>query len=303
MPTPNEQRRWLVTGATGQLGGHVAAYLCRHRPDDCFLALSGRSEIPVPGAVTVRAGLTTVSSLRQVVLATRPTHIIHLAAMTAVSDAFSNPELAQRTNVDATRVLAEAASNTSARMVYSSTDMVFDGDHAPYAETAAPNPLSEYGRSKHAAERALEGRPRVLTVRIPLLFGSPVTPRKTTFYNQLKSLWAGEPLKLFRDEYRTPLWLPDAAACLVALAESDLDGLIHLAGPQRLSRLELMAQCASALGVPNPKLIAISRSEVAVPEPRPGDLSLDDSRLRRLRPDLPRTPVADAMRMESTTTT
>lgn len=302
MPTPNEQRSWLVTGASGQLGGHVAAYLCRHRPVDRLVALSGRSRTLVDGAATVRAALTDLSALRQAVLATRPTHIIHLAAMTAVSDAFANPDLAQRTNVDATRALAEAAEEVSAKMVFSSTDMVFDGDHAPYAEAAAPNPLSEYGRSKLAAERALEGRPRVLTVRIPLLFGLPVTPRKTTFYNQMQSLWAGEPLKLFRDEYRTPLWLPDAAACLVALAESDLDGLIHLAGPQRLSRLELLAQCASALGVPNPKLIAISRSDVAAPEPRPEDLSLDDSRLRRLRPDLPRTTVADAMRMESSPT-
>jgi len=210
--------------------------------------------------------------------------------MTAVGACHADPLLAERINRDATRILAESAAACGARMVFTSTDMAFAGDNAPYRPDDAPDARSCYGRSKVAAERAIAAVPGVLIVRIPLLFGRPRTPRSTTFERQVAALRSGAPLRLFTDEYRTPLFLEDAARALVALAQSDLGGVVHVAGPERMSRYELIERVARRLGIDRPKLEPCSRLSIDAAEPRPEDLSLDGSGFVERYPELaPRT--------------
>jgi dTDP-4-dehydrorhamnose reductase len=282
MPT----ERWLVTGASGQLGGHVVAQLARDAARPTIRALTGRQNLDFQGVDTARVDLSDLDVLRQSVSEFAPTHIVHLGAMTVVSDCLKNPDDAQRVNVDATRTLAESAASLGARLVFSSTDMVFDGDHAPYRESDPPQPLSHYGRTKAAAEAALAEFDDALVVRIPLLFGFSITPRQTTFGKMVSALRAGEPLRLFTDEFRTPVWLVDAARALIGLARSDEHGLLHVAGPERLSRFDLIGRCADLLGINAPALEPISRLDIEAGEPRPADLSLDGSRFNRHFPAL-----------------
>ncbi len=123
--------------------------------------------------------------------------------------------------------------------MYVSTDLVFDGEHAPYREDDPPAPLSVYGRSKAHAETALQAFPRIAIVRVSLLYGPSLTDRPTVLDRQRQAILAGEPLTLFDDEWRTPLDLPTAARALLAVAESDYTGILHVGGLERLSRLEM----------------------------------------------------------------
>jgi dTDP-4-dehydrorhamnose reductase len=290
---------WLITGSTGQLGGHLLAALARDPAPKRVMAHRHREGPPVhPAESTSVADLLDTAALTSMIDALRPTHIFHTAAMTAVSDCHADPAAARRANTDATRTIAAAAQVVGARLIFTSTDMVFAGDAAPYRETDPPNPLSEYGCTKAAAERELAAFPNTLTVRIPLLFGTPRNERRTTFAAQLAALQSGQPLKLFADEFRTPLWLPDAAAALVALARSDLAGVIHLAGPQRLSRLEMIEQVAAAREIDHPTIVPVSRLSVPSAEPRPADLSLDAARFLAQFPRLAPRSVRDAMQHE-----
>ena len=281
--------RWLVTGAAGQLGSHVVRQLVTDARVGALLALARRPDVGTPGVPAQCLELTDFEVVRSTVRDFAPTHVVHLAAMTAVADCWQRPAEAERVNVAATRVLAEAADG--ARFVFSSTDMVFDGTAAPYHETDPPCPLSHYGRTKAAAEQVLAGLPGTLIVRIPLMYGFPYARRKTTFAQQMTALRSGTPLRLFTDEYRTPVWLADAARALIALARSDLTGVIHVAGPQRLSRYELIAQCARLLGLPTTPLVPISRLDIPAAEPRPADLSLDGRRFNELFPALAPRPL------------
>lgn len=304
-PHPDRPQRWLITGASGQLGGHLLRLLTE--PSDTpreILALAGQGPVFEPPAPAVgpaaeltilRLDLRDLDALRETVAVFAPTHVVHVGAMTAVGDCLQRPADAARINTDATRELALAAARRGARFVFSSTDMVFAGDAAPYRETDAPRPLSHYGRAKSAAERALRGVDNALVVRIPLLWGRPCTDRSNTFMTQLAALRAGRPLKLFTDEFRTPIHVADAAAALIALAESPLTGTIHVAGSERLSRYEMIRRVAAALGIAEPKLEAISRLSIESPEPRPADLSLDATRFRALFPALPIRPVGAAI--------
>lgn len=283
--------RCLVTGASGQLGGHVVRRLLALGVDT--VAWVGRSGPAIAGAECRQVDLADAAAVERALRAARPTLVLHLGAMTAVGDAFANPDLARRINVDATRTLAQTADALGARLVYASTDMVFDGEHPPYAEDAPPGPLSVYGRSKLEGEAEVGRFPKHAALRIPLMYGQSVTARDTTFARQVAALRRGERMELFDDEFRTPVSLSDAAAAVVGLGQSEEGGVWHLAGPERLSRLDMVRRFAAALRLPAGGLVGVSRRSVTFPEPRPADLSLDGQRFNRRFPDLVPRPIAE----------
>ncbi|MBI5864829.1 MAG: SDR family oxidoreductase [Planctomycetes bacterium] len=286
---------WFVTGASGQLGGHVLRALENDNARKRVVALVRDGGLAASRAAIAPGDLLNPSGLRSAVLAAEPTHVLHVGAMTAVGDCFARPDDARTANTEATRTIAAAAAECGARLVYCSTDMVFAGDHAPYCESDQTRPLSHYGRTKADGERAALECDGAVAARLPLLFGFPCTPRRTTFCAQVDALRAGQPLRLFTDEYRTPLWLEDAARALIALARSTDTGVVHVAGPQRLSRYEMIVETARALGVNAPNLTPISRLDIEAPEPRPADLSLDGSAFLKRHPGFSPRSIADAL--------
>lgn len=288
-------QRWLITGASGQLGSHVVRQLAAAGGDRTLLALAGRHEVGTAGVDVRRVDLADLDALRDAVTAFKPTHVVHLGAMTAVGDCHAHPAQSECINVQATRVLAETVAESRARLVFSSTDMVFGGEAAPYRESDPPRPLSHYGRTKAAAERILADFDHTLVVRIPLMYGFPWARRETTFGKQIADLRGGRSLRLFTDEFRTPVWLADAAQAVIGLARSDVTGVLHVAGPERLSRYGLIAHCAELLGMSQPKLVPISRLDTEAAEPRPGNLSLDGSRFAKLFTDLTPGPLRAAV--------
>jgi dTDP-4-dehydrorhamnose reductase len=291
--------RWLITGASGNLGGHLVRQLAADAGPKTIVALGGTQSVVLP---PLAAGVELV--VRQIDLR-KPgrglatltdfdiTHVVHAAALTSVADAFARPAEADQINVRATAELAEWAARRGARMVFVSTDMVFAGTSAPYRETDPPDALSVYGRSKAEAERRLD-RARDLIARVPLMYGFPCTPRDTTFARQLAALRAGAPLRLFTDEFRTPAWVADVAVALIGSARAELTGVIHVGGRERLSRFEMVGRFAALLGIAKPNLVPVSRLSVASSEPRPADLSLNSTRLAGLFPALCPGPIRAA---------
>jgi dTDP-4-dehydrorhamnose reductase len=267
-------KRLLVTGASGVLGGYIVRRLVEQGQP--HVAWSGpRSATGVdlgdPSAVS--------ASLR----AASPAVVIHAAAMARLSDCHRDHERAQRINTAGTALLADLCAAGKARLVYVSTDLVFDGEHAPYRETDPPAPLSIYGQTKAAAEQAVLAHPGNTVVRVSLLFGpSPGAP--SFFDEQVRCLREGKEITLFEDEWRTPIDLPTAAHALVELALSDEDGLFHVGGPQRLSRLEMGRALARVYGYDSSLVRPIRRGSFPALEPRPRDTSLDSSRWRKAFP-------------------
>lgn len=138
--------RILVTGARGQVGSALPP------------ALAHLGQVTAVGRHQLN--LESDDSIRACVLALRPGLIVHTAAYTAVDKAESEPELARRINAEAVATLAHAAGQVGAAMLHYSTDYVFDGAKpAPYVEQDPPHPLSVYGQTKLAAERALAAAP------------------------------------------------------------------------------------------------------------------------------------------------
>lgn len=295
-----------MTGASGKLGRSVLRVFSRDSsrgsgadgaaqpvPTLPVLALSGRQtggQGPVP---FVPCDLAASDTWVPKVASFRPTHILHLGAVTSVAGAFEDPARAQRVNEGATKQLCELAEQFEARFVFASTDMVFDGTAAPYAESDSPKPASRYGQTKAAAETLALSWTESLVCRVALMYGP--TPGDNRFAQFLKALQGDQPLRLFQDEHRTPLSYEDAANALVVFARSPMTGRVHLAGPERVSRYSLGERIAHAHGIKSPSISPASREELEAPEPRPADLSLAIDRLQKEYPELVPRAVEAAM--------
>jgi dTDP-4-dehydrorhamnose reductase len=276
--------RILVTGASGQLGGY---FLRRLQGSDLTVAAwSGSRRGELFGSVLHPVDLGDADAVRAAFRAARPDLLFHAAAQARIADCYHDPDLAYRINTSGSALLAELASAAGARLLLVSTDLVFDGEHGGYREEDAPSPLSVYGRSKADAEGAVLAAPHTVVARVSLLYGPSVVGRPSFFDEQVAALRAGRPVTLFADEWRTPLALSTAAEALLALARSDFTGLLHLGGPERLSRLEMGQRLADFLGVSSSAIVAVKRADIPSPEPRPRDTSLDSSRWRSLFPGL-----------------
>ncbi len=180
----------------------------------------------------------------------------------------------QQVNVDGSRNIAAAAARVGARLIHLSSDVIFDGEHAPYAETALPSPITPYANSKASAELAvIQAHPNAIVVRTSLVYGfSPVDPRT-------RQVLEGSMPLLFTDEYRCPIFVDDLADALLELTESDYAGVLNIAGPQALSRYEFGIKLARAFRVTplfSPALCSASS------QPRPRNCTLDISLARRL---------------------
>ncbi|HEY2732449.1 MAG TPA: SDR family oxidoreductase [Polyangiales bacterium] len=270
---------WLVTGAGGALGSVLMRVLSELRTSaEGFVTLDGAA--PDVGKVT-RVDLRDVRTYRDRVFALQPRVIVHLAAVSAIKAAYDDPERARAVNVDATAALLAMSEALGAHFVYASTDLVFDGEHAPYDEDATPEPATIYGRTKLEAECHVLTYRRGLVLRFPLMYGLPDVRRAPNFFQTMvSSLEQARPIQLFEDELRTPLWLDDAALACARLGGSDLRGVVHLGGPERLSRFEMGQRIAGVLGCDPRLVIAARRDMLQSPEPRAHDVSLVNRRYR-----------------------
>lgn len=212
-----------------------------------------------------------------------PSAIVHAAATPDLADCERDPDRARRVNVEASEVIARWASHHGCRLICISTDQVFDGLQAPYTEDADPRPVHIYGRSKVEAEqRTLDACPDATVVRISLVYGDSPTGRRSASEQVLNALREGRELRLFTDEYRTPILVDDVARAIGELLDLTDVRRLHLAGPDRVSRYGFGLAVAEAFGLDGSVIAAIRQCDVDLGTPRPPDLSLDTGLARQV---------------------
>ena len=223
---PAHKLAW-VTGATGLIGNHLVQAAPKFVTGWQVRTLT-RADFDLLDFADVER------AFRQA----QPQLVIHCAAITVVGEAQKNPELARRVNVDVTQLLAELAADIP--FVFFSTDLVFDGRKGDYSETDVVNPLHVYGETKVAAEEIVLKNQRHLVVRTSLNAGVSLTGNRA-FNEQLRrSLQqAGQGMTLFTDEYRCPIPAVETARAVWELVQKNGTGLYHVAGAEKLSRLQI----------------------------------------------------------------
>ena len=205
-------RRILVTGGKGLLGSEIADLFSR----ECRVLLTDREECDV----------TDIDSVRRLAREFRPEIVLHCAAYTAVDRAEGDREAAFALNEGGTRNVARVSREAGALLVTYGTDYIFDGTSGrPYAEEDPPNPLSVYGKSKLAAERALaEENPEWLLIRTQWLFG---VHGPNFIASILRKAAQDGTLRVVTDQVGSPTYARDLAAATRNLLEAGARGIYH----------------------------------------------------------------------------
>ncbi len=274
-------KRLLLTGAAGFLGWNI----CRLGREAWSIAgLVHSHDFVMDGVETRAVELTRLADVRKVFEEIRPDAVIHAAAASAPNFCETNREASWKINVEASVNIAGLCADRGIPCVFTSTDLVFDGFHAPYREDSPVNPLSAYGEHKATAEREmLRVHPRVAVCRMPLMFGCPGPGLASESFIQpmLRSLREGREIKLFTDEFRTPLSARDAVAGLLMVI-GKVEGILHLGGCERVSRFEFGRMLAEIFGFNDAKFTACLQRDVRMAAPRPPDVSLDSAKARAM---------------------
>lgn len=260
----------LVSGGTGYIGRHVL-----HRAADWDVHATWFSHPPDfdgPHLAWHRLDVTDSDAVAALVAALQPDVILHTAYQ------FNTPDMT-RVIIDGTRHIATTASAVGARLIHLSTDVVFDGARGGYREHDTPRPLHAYGRAKVASEGDVVSlAPAAVIVRTSIVYGfDPPDPRTRWVIDGGRGL---ADVTLFTDERRCPIFAPDLAAALLELARNDFQGLLHVAGPQALSRYDFGLLLCRAAGVTPVGLKAASAADGHLV--RPLDCTLDTTLARRI---------------------
>jgi dTDP-4-dehydrorhamnose reductase len=252
-----------VVGASGFLGSRLLALAPRDL--ECTGTFHERPLREGPWR-EARLDVTSPAAVESLVARERPGAVLYLAYHKA--DA--------AVTVDGARTAARAAAAAGARFLLTSTDLVFDGERAPYAEHVPAQPVMPYGSLKLEAEAAVrDAHPDAVVLRPALMVGASGPVRRPAY--EVDRLEAGEPVDAYADEWRTPVHVDDVARAAWELVLGDAAGTFHLGGPERMTRHTLARLACRLFGFDE----ALVR-EARRPADRPRDVSLDSSRLTEL---------------------
>lgn len=272
-------RTWLVTGASGFLGANLGHWLNGRARR---VGMSRSASTPGLFDETVAVDLLDPDAVSASIRRLQPDVIVHTAAFASHVGCEADSVLAHRMNVDAARTVASAAAATGARLIHISTDAVFDGARGGYRETDEPSPFSVYGESKLLGEQAVLGElPSALVVRTNFFGWSPTGTRSILefFVNALSE---GTSVQGFTDFLVTSIYAQQLAAVLFEIASLPIEGLLHVASADAVSKYDFGVTIARAfeldesLIAPTPQGVGpdgISRSR---------DISLNTDRLASL---------------------
>lgn len=249
----------LIIGASGLVGGALRAEFPGsigtyfRNPVDDFLPL----DIADAGAVDA------------LIARLAPDLVLLPAAQPNVDRCETEPAESERVNVAGTRNVAVAAARAGARLVFFSTDYVFDGQAGPYPPDAPTAPIQVYGRHKLAAETIVRATVADhLIVRACGVYGYQATG-KNFVMALVRLAAAGERMRVPSDQWGTPTLADNLAAAVRELALAGHRGIVHPVGPDYLTRIDFARVAAEVFGYEPSFLDSVSTPELKQPAARP----------------------------------
>jgi len=231
--------RALIIGADGQVGGVLSSLCVRRRIEVYGTGLAGQGYLHL--------NLTSPGTIAPAFEKAKPDLVLLCSAMTAVDGCEKNQELARRINAEGPALVAEECRKGGAKLVYFSTEYVFDGKNGPYGEEDPVNPISVYGRTKLEGEQACLAVKGALSVRTTVVYSH--SHESKNFIMQLISNYrAGAKMRVPSDQYSNPTYAPELAAAVLDLAAADASGIYNVTGPDWLNRHEFALKACAAFG-------------------------------------------------------
>ncbi len=262
----------LITGSHGLLGQKLVHAL--HTDPQVRLIATARGENrlkSVSGFTYATLDILDEQEVHQVISRYRPDVVIHTAAMTQVDDCEDQQELCWAMNVTAVGHIIKACTLVGAHLVHLSTDFIFDGISGPYLETASPNPLSFYGKSKLAAEKLIQESTIGWSIlRTVLVFGVVEDMSRSNIVLWAKAaLEKKQQLNIVNDQFRTPTLAEDLAQGCILAAKQKAQGIYNISGADYMSVEELVRRVARYFGLDESYIHPVSSAALSQKAARP----------------------------------
>ena len=258
-----------MIGAKGMLGKDLMGVLLSSLPNDEVIGWDIEE-------IDIQKEEDTVFKIEKL----RPDIMVHIAAYTDVDGCELNEEKAFAVNAEGTKHVALTASRCQAKMVYLSTDYVFDGNkREPYLESDSPHPLNVYGRSKWKGEQYVQELVKdPLIVRTQWLFGRYGKNFVTSILRQVEEKRV---LSIVNDQIGSPTYTVDLAKAISALIQFDASGIFHVANSDLCTWYTFGQAILKLSGMDKVRVIPISSKELGRPAIRPSYSVLNCQKLKK----------------------
>jgi len=266
----------LVTGGSGLLGSKIVKKA--EKKYAVYPTHATRSLFPN----SLKMDITAKEDVQRVFRKVKPNIVVHTAAMTNVDKCEKDKKHAWKVNAEGTKLLAEACKETDAKMVYVSTDYVFDGERGFYTEKDTPNPVNYYGVTKLMSEKHVtELCESFAILRTSVLYG--LHPEKPNFAKWvIAALMEGKPLAIVEDHYNSPTFAENLADVILEIIDKGLEGVYHTAGSERISRYGFALKIAETFNLDASLIKPIKMSELKTwIAKRPKDSSLCVDKIKK----------------------
>jgi dTDP-4-dehydrorhamnose reductase len=274
----------VIIGGNGFLGSHLARYLRRRAR---VVLTYVRNPVPIEGVLSLPIDTRDTNVMKRLLYAQQPDAVVYLAGTENPAWVEKDPKLAEKVISTAAGDALHTAEILSAKFLYISSTLVFDGTRGNYKETDNVSPTTLLGKLKAGGENLVRGRAvNAAVLRFSPLVGS-AHPWRPSFFDRLrKSLESGEAVELLHDEYHS--WLPVSSAVTAiaaAIERAPKSALYHLGGLTRLTPYEMGLLFARTLGYDEtrvlPKKRPIQKGMIILPEGQKFDFSLNSSEIIR----------------------
>jgi dTDP-4-dehydrorhamnose reductase len=269
--------RLLVIGASGLLGSRIVEIA---REDYDVIPLHNTKPLHPD---SLKLDITNRKEVFNLLRKTKPDVLIHTAAETNVDRCETQKHLAWKINVEGTRNVAEAYSKIGSRMVYISTDYVFDGEKGLYVEEDTPNPINHYGVTKLEGEKQVKKLCKnYVILRTSVLYGWHSWKQNFVTW-VINSLKQKKEISIVEDHFNTPTLADNLAEITIEAIQKNLQGLYHASGSQRISRYQFAQQITKIFNLNQSLTKPIKMKQItAWTAKRPKDSSLNINKIKNL---------------------
>lgn len=198
----------------------------------------------------------------------KPDIIVHSAALANVDYCEEYQEESLKINVEGTKNIAKAGKNINSKVVFISTDYVFDGKNGPYSENDIPDPINFYGKSKLDGENIIKELEDFLIIRTTGVYGIESAGKNfvVRLINENKS---GNTVKVPIDQYGNPTYSDNLGEVIVKLIENNKKGIYNVAGTETINRYEFALKIAEVFQLDKKLIKPVETSELNQKADRP----------------------------------
>lgn len=279
------KKRILITGSNGLLGQKLVDLLAVNENYDTFATARGENRLSVSGGYSyLEMDVTSAGDVDRVLTHVKPDVIIHTAAMTNVDQCELEKDACWELNVTAVEILIDACKKHNIFLEHVSTDFIFDGTSGPYSEEDEPNPVSFYGWSKYAAEKAvMHSDIHWAIARTVLVYGiAHDMSRSNIILWVKKSLEERKSIKVVTDQFRTPTLAEDLAMGCFLIADQRAEGVFHISGKDFLTPYEMAIMTADYFSLDQSLISPTDASAFTQPARRPPRTGFDLKKSRNV---------------------